>query len=201
MIPVIIQVQMRLLQTKVWRFVAFVSAVVGLLCYALSSFFIHLFGNWIWLKIFLYGVFCFITCFLILRAMVWNHSRSFRFQVQFAFLVLTSTSVYSFFSDKMMNGKPDAYSLISSTSFAIMSLSLSRQTQCGFEVGLLYFFLRCLIVQLIKIKLQLFIVGAGFSYSLIIIRSYIPSNSMEKKSAPKPRWKFSSSSGHFIRLG
>lgn len=167
------------MHTKVWTFIGFTSAVVGLLCYALSSSFIHLFGNWNWLKIFLYGVFCLIICFLILLAMIWNHSRCFRFQVQFAFLVLTTTSVYSFFSDKMINGKPDAYSLISSASFAIMSLSLSRQTQCGFEVDLLYFFLGCLIVQLMKIKLQLFIVGAGFSYSLIIIRSYFPSTPID----------------------
>jgi len=70
-----------------------------------------------------------------------------------------------------MNGKPDAYSLISCAAFAIMSLSLSRQTQCGFEIDLLYFFLGCLIVQLMKLKLQLFILGAGFSYCLIILRS------------------------------
>ncbi|WJX63681.1 hypothetical protein P8452_48538 [Trifolium repens] len=74
-----------------------------------------------------------------------------------------------------MNGKPDAYSLISCAAFAIMSLSLSRQTQCGFEIDLLYFFLGCLIVQLMKIKLQLFILGAGFSYSLIILRSFLSS--------------------------
>ncbi|MCI12089.1 leucine zipper protein, partial [Trifolium medium] len=74
-----------------------------------------------------------------------------------------------------MNGKPDAYSLISCAAFAIMSLSLSRQTQCGFEIDLLYFFLGCLIVQLMKIKLQLFIIGAGFSYSLIILRSFLSS--------------------------
>ncbi|KAJ1437533.1 Exocyst complex component Exo70 [Sesbania bispinosa] len=92
-------------------------------------------------------------------------------QSSFSILVLTITSVFSFFSDKVMNGKPDAYSLISCAAFAIMSLSLSRQTQCGFEVDLLYFFLECLTVQLMKIKLELVIVGAGFSYSLIILRS------------------------------
>ncbi|KAK2430431.1 exocyst complex component EXO70B1 [Trifolium repens] len=71
----------------------------------------------------------------------------------------------------LMNGKPDAYSLLSCAAFAIMFLSLSRQIQCGFEVDLLYFFLGCLIVQIMKIKLQLFIVGAGFSYLIIILRS------------------------------
>ncbi|KAJ1437549.1 Exocyst complex component Exo70 [Sesbania bispinosa] len=56
-----------------------------------------------------------------------------------------------------------------------MTLSLSRQTRCGFEVDLLYFFLGCLNVQLMKIKLPLAILGAGFSYSLIILRSYFSS--------------------------
>ncbi|XP_012568456.1 exocyst complex component EXO70B1-like [Cicer arietinum] len=173
---ILIQIRSWLMQTTVWKYLGFTSAVVGLVCYALSSSFNHLFGNWNLLKIFLYSVFCFIICLLILSAMIWkNHSRRLRFRVQFAFLVLTLTSVYSFFSDRVMNGKPDSYSLISSAAFAIMSLSLSRQTQCGFEVDLLYFFLGCLIVQLMKIKWQLFIVGAGFSYSLIILRSSFPS--------------------------
>ncbi|XP_058758439.1 exocyst complex component EXO70B1-like [Vicia villosa] len=53
-----------------------------------------------------------------------------------------------------------------------MSLSLSRRkTQCGFEIDLLYFFLGCLLAQLMKIKLLLFTVGACFSYLLIILRS------------------------------
>jgi hypothetical protein len=69
---------------------------------------------------------------VILFAKLFQHSRSLRFKAHTAFLVLTITAVYSFFFDKVMNGKPDAYSLISCAAFAIMSLSLSRQTQCGF---------------------------------------------------------------------
>ncbi|KAK2376568.1 exocyst complex component EXO70B1 [Trifolium repens] len=164
-----------LMQPKVWRYVGFASAVVGLLCYALSSSFNYLFGDWNLLKILFYIVFSFIICLVILFAKLFQHSRSLRFKAHTAFLVLTITSVYSFFFDKIMNGKPDAYSLISCAAFAIMSLSLSRQTQCGFEIDLLYFFLGCLIVQLMKIKLQLFILGAGFSYSLIILRSFLSS--------------------------
>jgi hypothetical protein len=160
------------MHTKVWRFVGFASAVVGLVCYALSSSFNHLFGNWTLLKIILYTVFSFIICLMILYTNIWNHSRSLRFKAHTAFLVLTITSVYSFYFDKVVNGKPDVYSLISCAAFAIMSLSLSRQTQCGFEVDLLYFFLGCLTVFLMKVKLQLFIIGAGLSYSLIILRSF-----------------------------
>ncbi|KAJ1437541.1 Cullin repeat-like-containing domain superfamily [Sesbania bispinosa] len=171
MVPMPIQILRWLMQPFVWRFVGFGSAIVGLLCYALSSSFNHLFRNWNLLKIFLYIAFSFIISLLILYAEKWQHSRSLRFKAHSAFLVSIITTVFSFFSDKVMNGKPDAYSLISCDAFAIMSLSLSRQTQCGFEVDLLYFFLGCLTVQLMKIKFELVIVGAGFSYSLIILRS------------------------------
>ncbi|PNY05207.1 exocyst complex component [Trifolium pratense] len=172
---ILIQIQRSLMHTKVWRFVGFASAVVGLVCYALSSSFNHLFGNWTLLKIILYTVFSFIICLVILYTNIWSHSRSLRFKAHTAFLVLTITSVYSFYFDKVMNGKPDVYSLISCAAFAIMSLSLSRQTQSGFEVDLLYFFLGCLIVLLMKVRLQLFILGAGLSYSLIILRSFFSS--------------------------
>ncbi|AES98877.1 putative exocyst complex component Exo70, cullin repeat-like-containing domain-containing protein [Medicago truncatula] len=171
MIPLIIQIRCWLLETKVWRFVGFVSAAVGLICYALSSSFNHLFGNWNLLKVILYTLSSFIICLLILYANTWQNSRSLRFKAHTAFLVLTITAVYSFFSDKIMNGKPDAYTLISCTSFSMMSLSLSRQIQCGFEVDLMYFYLGCLIVQLMKIKLSLAIVGVCYSYCVIILRS------------------------------
>ncbi|KAK2430442.1 hypothetical protein P8452_43829 [Trifolium repens] len=130
MTHILIQIWRRLMQPKVWRVLGFASAIVGLLCYAFSSSFNYLFGDWNLLKILLYIVFSFIICFV-----------------------------------------TNAYSLISCVAFAIMSLSLSRQTQCGFEIDLLYFFRGCLILQLMKIKLQLFILGSGFSYSLIILRS------------------------------
>ncbi|CAK8537889.1 unnamed protein product [Lathyrus sativus] len=171
MMHILTQIWRLVLQPKVWRLIGFATAVVGLLCYALSSSFNHLFGNWNLWKIILYTVFSFIISLMILYANIWKSSTSLRFKAHAAFLVLTITSVYSFFFDKVVNGKPDAYSLISCASFAIMSLSLSRQTHCGVEIDLLYFFLGCLIVQLMKISLQLLILGAGFSYSLIILRS------------------------------
>ncbi|XP_058758434.1 uncharacterized protein LOC131631685 isoform X2 [Vicia villosa] len=160
-----------LVQPEVWRFVGFASAVVGLVSYALSSSFNYLFGSWNLLKVFLYCIFSFFISLMIFFAKLLQHSTSLRFKAHTAFLVLAITSAYSFFFDKKVNGKPDLYSLISYAAFAIMSLSLSRQTHFGFEIDLLYFFLGCLIVLLMKIKLQLFFVGAGFSYSLIILRS------------------------------
>ena len=155
---------------EIWRFVGFTSAIVGLLCYALSTSFHYLFGNWNLTKIFVYVVFSFIICFATLFAKVWKPSASLRFRAHMAFLVLTITSVYSFFFDKVVNGKPDAYSIVSCTAFAMMSFSLSRQIHCGFEVDLLYFFLGVLIIQLMTIKLLLGIVGVCFSYFLIILQ-------------------------------
>ncbi|KAK7300872.1 hypothetical protein RJT34_11723 [Clitoria ternatea] len=163
-----------LVQPRVCRFISFTSSVVGLLVYSLSSSFNRLFGKWNLWKILLYIIFSFIICLSVLFAKVCHCQRSpsFRLEAQLAFLVLIITSVYSFFYDKVLNGKPDAYSIISNAAFAIMSLGLSREIHCGIEVDLLYFFSGCLIVQLMKIKLCLFIVGAGVSYSLIVLRSY-----------------------------
>ncbi|XP_058738385.1 uncharacterized protein LOC131610449 [Vicia villosa] len=172
MMHMFFQIWSWVMQPEVWRFVGFASAVVGLLCYALSSSFNYLFGSWNLWKIILYTVFSFIICSAVLFAKIWQQSRTLQFKAHIAFLVLTITSLYSFYYDKVVNGQPDAYSLITCVSFAIMSLSLSRKkTQCGFEIDLLYFFLGCLLVQLMKIKLLLFFVGTCFSYSLIILRT------------------------------
>ncbi|KAK7276064.1 hypothetical protein RIF29_17196 [Crotalaria pallida] len=172
MLSVSIQIQRWLMQTVVWRFVGFVSSVVGLLCYALSSSFNNLFGHWNFFKIFLYFIFSFIVIFMTLFAKVWQFSTSSTLlKTRMAVLVLKTTTVYSFFYDKAVNGKPDVYIVISCVAFAFMSLSLSKQTQCGCEVDLLNFFLGCLILLLMKISLWLFFVGAGFSYCLVILRS------------------------------
>ncbi|MED6157494.1 hypothetical protein PIB30_023692 [Stylosanthes scabra] len=101
-----------------------------------------------------------------------NH---FAIQSSSVFFDFDNNSVYSFFLDKDVNGKPDVYSLISCASFAVMSLCLSKQIHFGFEVDLLYFFLGALIVQLMKIHLFLGIFGVGFSYFLIILRSSLDS--------------------------
>ncbi|RHN67639.1 putative exocyst complex component Exo70, cullin repeat-like-containing domain-containing protein [Medicago truncatula] len=190
MMPILIQILRWLMQEKVWRFVGFASAIVGLVCYALSSSFNYLFGEWNLSKIILYSVISFIICLMILYPKVWQSSRGLKFKAHTAFFVLTLTSVYSFIYDKVVNEKPDAYSLISCAAFAIMSLSLSRQTerqtQCGFEVDLLYFFLGCLIVQLMKVKLQLAVVGVGFSYFVIIFRSAFSSSAARNGYAGLP---------------
>ncbi|KAK7276067.1 hypothetical protein RIF29_17199 [Crotalaria pallida] len=119
MMPVSIQIQRWLMQRGVWRFVGFVSAAVGLLSYALSSSFNHLFGEWNFSKIFLYFALSFIICFMTLFAKVWQFSTSVLFKAHMSVLILMATSVYSFFYDKAVNGKPDAYILISCFAFAV----------------------------------------------------------------------------------
>ncbi|KAL2338938.1 hypothetical protein Fmac_013384 [Flemingia macrophylla] len=173
-----IQLTRWLTQVAVWRLVGFVSTIVGLLCYGLSSSFNHLFGEWTMLKIFIYTIFSLFICLGNLFAMVCRHSTIIRFKAHCSFVVLAITSVYSYFADKLVNGKPDAYSLISCAAFAMMSLSLSRQTQCGFEVDLFYFFMGSLIVLLMKINLALAIVGVGFCYALVILRSSLANSNI-----------------------
>ncbi|RDX58301.1 Exocyst complex component EXO70B1, partial [Mucuna pruriens] len=172
-VVMLVEIQRWLLQPKVWRFVCLVSSVVGLLCYALSSPFNDLFGKWSWWKILLYIVFSFNICLAVLFAKARDGSTNFRLEAHTAFLVLVISSVYSFFVDKVVKGRPDAYSLVSCAAFAIMSLGLSRLTHFGFEIDLLYFFSGLLIVQFMKIKFWLVIVGGSFSYSLIILRSTV----------------------------
>ncbi|KAF7816181.1 exocyst complex component EXO70B1-like [Senna tora] len=164
-----------LMQPLLWRVVGFTSSVVGLICYALSSSFTHLFGKWNLLKMLIYSVVSFIICSFMLFAKKWKVSRSLLVKAQFGFLVLMLTSLYSFFYDKAVNGKPDLFSFISCAAFSAMSLSLSRQTEFGFEVDLLNFFLGCLTLLLMKINLLLAFIGAAFSYSLFLLRSSLDS--------------------------
>ncbi|KAJ1437532.1 hypothetical protein SESBI_03524 [Sesbania bispinosa] len=49
-----IRIPNRLRQRKLWRVVGFISSVFGLICYALSSSFKHLFGEWNIFKIIVY---------------------------------------------------------------------------------------------------------------------------------------------------
>ena len=161
-----VEIHSWLQQPKVRKFLCFVSSIVGLICYALSSSFNKLFGKWTWWNILLYIVFCLCIIFYLvyMLANTWEPSlTSSRLKAHSAFLVLLMTSVYSFFVDKELQGKPDVYSLVSSAAFAIASLGLSTLTTLGFEVDLLYFFSGVLIVQLMKINLWLVIVGGGFN--------------------------------------
>ncbi|KAF7816185.1 WRKY family transcription factor [Senna tora] len=172
----LIKVPKLLIHPLLWRIVGFASSVIGLLCYALSSSFIQLFGNWNLLKIILYSAISFSICTIMLFANAWRLSKNLLVKAHVGFLVFMLISFYSFFYDKAVNGSnPDVLSLISCASFAFMSFSLSRQTELGFEVDLLNFFLGVLILLLMKINLILALVGAGFSYFLVLLRSSLDS--------------------------
>lgn len=101
----------------------------------------------------------------------WRRSRRFSLKVHVGVLVLLLTSLYSFVSDKVVNGKPNGLSLISCGAFCLMSLCLSRLINPAFGADLLNFFLGCLTVQLMEINLILFIVAAIFCYCFGILRS------------------------------
>ncbi|KAL2317422.1 hypothetical protein Fmac_031298 [Flemingia macrophylla] len=154
-------------QPKVSRFVCFVFSIIGVFVFALSSTFNDLFGKWRWWKILLYVVFGSTIPLAVLFTKAWPPSASLSLEARVGFLFLMVTSVYSFYFDKLVKVKPDAYSLVSLAAFAIMSVGLSRVIHFGFGVDLLFYFCGLLTVQLMKIKFWLFIVGASFSCPLI----------------------------------
>jgi hypothetical protein len=119
-----------------------------------------------------YTIFSSIICLIISLANKWRNSPSLWLKAHLVFLVLIITTVYSFFFDKLYE-KPDVYSLVSSACFAIMSLCLSKLSNFGFEVDLVYFFCGHLILQFMTIKMVLIIPGAFFSYSLVMLHFYL----------------------------
>ncbi|XLR09352.1 hypothetical protein HN51_064368 [Arachis hypogaea] len=169
-------------EEKVRRLVSVGSTVVGLLCYSYSTNFIHLFGEWNWWKIFLYLLFSCLVCLAVLFHKAWNiiphqHERLSKF------LVLTSSTVFLFFSDRASNGESDAYGVISYVAFAVMSLG------CRFS-ELLTVFTGALIVQLMGIKLFLGAVGVVLCFIFIVPAPYF----VETQGQSQPSNQFQSSS-------
>ncbi|KAL4342840.1 hypothetical protein HN51_061149 [Arachis hypogaea] len=158
------------LMKQVWRTTLSVaSTVVGFLCFALSSSFKDLFGEWNSPKIVVYTVVGLTVLLFVLYAkelhLIIIRKKFMAVRAHVGFLVFASTTVYSFFFDKATKGKPDAYSLVSYVAFATMSFT------SGF-IEFLYFFAAILISQLMKINVLLGLVGLGFSYVLIIVADY-----------------------------
>ncbi|QHO48569.1 hypothetical protein HN51_000603 [Arachis hypogaea] len=158
------------LMKQVWRTtVGVASTVVGFLCFALSSSFKDLFGEWNSLKIVVYTVVGLTVLLFVFYAkelhLIIIRKKFVEVRAHVGFLVFASTTVYSFFFDKATKGKPDAYSLVSYVAFATMSFT------SGF-IEFLYFFAAILISQLMKINVLLGLVGLGFSYVLIIVADY-----------------------------
>ncbi|KAK7270722.1 hypothetical protein RJT34_26087 [Clitoria ternatea] len=109
---------------KTWRLVGLGSSIVGMLCYALSPSFNRLIGGWNPFKFSLYGIFSLVICvtFTLLFA---RNSEISRWHVQLkaymGFAVLMILSVYSYFYDRAVRGKPEILSLVSNAAFSLMS--------------------------------------------------------------------------------
>lgn len=145
--------------TRIMRILPCFTAVIGFICYGLSS--NHIIGNWnIW-KVTLYTLFSFIMCLSVFFAKKCEDFITTSIKFHLIFSVFGATTVYSYFHDEVQIN-PNVFSLISSAAFAIMSLSLSKQTKFGFEVDLLTFFCGHLILQLMKLNLFFTIPGFGF---------------------------------------
>ncbi|KAJ1386709.1 putative transmembrane protein [Sesbania bispinosa] len=173
-LQVTMQTSQRLFQAKMmWRLVGFVSSVVGLLCYALSPSFNRLIGGWNIFKLFLYVVLSLVVCATILFAkqssLLTQHVQ---LQMCMSSAVLIIISVYSFFYDKAVSGRPETLSLVSNAAFALVSLSLSRLIQFRFDMGIFSYFVGCLTIQLVTINWKLILVAIIFGCPLLIMHSF-----------------------------
>ncbi|KAK7314802.1 hypothetical protein VNO77_33330 [Canavalia gladiata] len=153
-----------------WKLVGLASSAVGLSCYAVSPSFNRLIGGWNTFKFSLYGLLSLAICAIILFAKRSSPSGSHvHLKACMGFAVLMIISVYSFFYDRAVNGKPELLSLVSNGAFALMSLSLSRLVKFGFEMGVFCFFIGCLTIQLVTIDLKLILVAIIFGCPLFLI--------------------------------
>lgn len=158
----------------IWRLVGTLSCFIGLLCYAGSPSFDRLTGriNKV-LVISLYVAF-FIGIFIT----IWV-AREISLSTQYdqliktckIFLVLLIISVYSFFYDRAVDGKPDILSVVSNAAFAFVSLSLHKLFKLKSEMGVFSYFLCCFTVQLLTINGGLIIVAIIFGFLLSYIHS------------------------------
>ncbi|CAL0314109.1 unnamed protein product [Lupinus luteus] len=126
-----------------WRLVGFMSSIVGFTCYALSPSFLDLFGKRNPLKMVIYSVVSSIISILMLHE-----------------------------EGKGEKGFGRVMNLTSTAAFALMAMSLSRQLQLGFEVGIFNFFIGCFLVTVMKMNFKLAPLAAFFCYLLVNIRSF-----------------------------
>ncbi|KAK4268639.1 hypothetical protein QN277_025259 [Acacia crassicarpa] len=95
-----------------------------------------------------------------------------RVQGVVAALIFVVICVISVVLDKYMTGKSNALTITSYGSFALMSVSLSRKFELGFETGFSAFFLQLFASQLFKIKWFLLPVALVFCFLIILLRHY-----------------------------
>ncbi|KAG4401662.1 hypothetical protein GLYMA_02G040802v4 [Glycine max] len=167
-----------LIHPLLWRLTGFVSSVFGFSCYAFSPSFHDLFGHWNPLKISFYTVVSSLLSIFMLfvKRCSGEHGKGFLLKAHVGFVVLGLTSLWSFLEDRGQQGKVEhgfgkMMNLTSTGAFALMAMSLSRQLQFGFDVGVFNFLVGCFLVTTMKMSLKLAPVAAFFCYVLVNIRS------------------------------
>ncbi|XP_028781310.1 uncharacterized protein LOC114737527 [Neltuma alba] len=138
------------IKCTIWDFVASVSAINGLVCFALGDVYKKSFG-----KLGMGGLVIYLSVGLIVCMLIWL-TRKIKveegFQVPVLSLVFGLTCLASTILDMLGSGKADVFSIISYGSFALMSLSVSRKSELGFETGFSSFFLSLFASQFPKIN-------------------------------------------------
>lgn len=138
-------------ESMIWKVVGLVSAMIGLVCFGLSSTYKMSFG-----KLGSAGLLVYVVVVLFLWFLTW---RAKRIKVQeglrglvvapfFGIICLISVT-----HDKLLPGKSDALSIISYGCFGLVSLSMSAENELEIETGFSGFFLSMFTSQLAKIKL------------------------------------------------
>ena len=163
-----------------WKILGFLSSIVAFTCFALSPSFYDLFGRWNLLKIAIYSVISFILiiCMLLIKKCK-RFTRSVMVKAHVGFLVMMVTSLCSIWQDLVsqkknheMGSRGRTLNMCSFGAFGLMSLSLSRQLQLGFEVGMFNFLFGGFLVFLMKMNFKLAPLAAILCYVIIHIRSF-----------------------------
>ncbi|KAI9111501.1 hypothetical protein K1719_017191 [Acacia pycnantha] len=162
-----------------WKILGFASSIVALTCFALSPSFYDLFGRWNLFKSAIYSVISLsvITMMLFVEKCT-SFTRSVMVKAHVGFLVMMLTSLCSIWQDLNSQKENDEngsrgriLNLCSFGAFGFMSLSLSRQLELGFEVGIFNFSFGSFVVLLMKVNVKLFPLAAFLCYAIMHIRS------------------------------
>jgi hypothetical protein len=70
-----------------------------------------------------------------------------------------------------VNGKPNILNVVSNAAFVLVSLSVNKLFNFGFESGVFTYFLGCFAVQLITINRILILIAIVFGYPLFKLHS------------------------------
>jgi hypothetical protein len=76
------------------------------------------------------------------------------------------SAMYTFYYDRAVNGKPDILNVVSNAAFVLVSLSLRKLFNFGFEIGVFSFFFGLFAVQLFTINRILILIAIVFGYPL-----------------------------------